>query len=195
MQLLLNLIKVSHSANLYLFLNMKETQKIWDNYKDELYFFILKRVRDTGAAGDILQNTFLKIHKNLDRLKEQTSTRAWTYSIARNEIANFFSKESLYVEKTGISDATPIDTYEEVCCFDNFIMELPHIYREAIELVYIQGKRQQEAADILKISLANLKARLRRAKELLKQKFSECCKYELDKNGDLVGESNCAKCE
>lgn len=174
---------------------MKQTQEIWDNYKDELYFFILKRVRDTGAAGDIFQNTFLKIHKNLDRLKEPSRTRAWTYSIARNEIANFFTDESVYVEKKGISDDTQIDTYEGVCCFDRFINELPHIYREAVELVYIHGKRQQEAADILEISLANLKARVRRAKELLKLKFSECCKYELDKNGDLVGESNCAKCE
>ncbi|MCM4161259.1 sigma-70 family RNA polymerase sigma factor [Antarcticibacterium flavum] len=174
---------------------MEETQKIWDTYKDELYFFILKRVKEPGDAGDIFQNTFLKIHRNLERLKDHSKIRAWAYSIARNEIANFFDKESLYVEKTGIKHPGETEIYEEVCCFDRFINELPGIYKEAIELVYICGKKQQEAADTLEISLANLKARVRRAKELLKQKFNECCKYEIDEHGDLVGESNCAKCE
>jgi RNA polymerase sigma-70 factor, ECF subfamily len=174
---------------------MEATQKIWEDHKDELYFFILKRVKEPGAAGDILQNTFLKIHKNLDRLKEPAKTRAWVFSIARNEIANFFNKESIYTGKIDSNDDPGIDTYEEICCFERFINELPEIYKKAIDLVYIQGKKQQEAADKLEVSLANLKARIRRAKDLLKKNFNECCKYELDKNGDLVGEANCAKCE
>lgn len=174
---------------------MEDTQRIWEDFKDEIYFFILKKVKNTGAANDIFQNTFLKIHKNLDKLKEDEKIRAWAFQIARNEIANFFKKESLYVEKPYDSNDLKINNYEEICCFDRFINELPEIYKEAIELVYINGKKQQEAADTLEISLANLKARIRRAKELLKKNFNECCKYDLNKNGDLIGESNCAKCE
>lgn len=83
---------------------------------------------------------------------------------------------------------------EAYCCFDNFINELPLIYKEPIELVYIKGKKQQQVAEILDISLANVKARIRRAKGILKKNFSECCKYEFDKNGSLIGEADCSKC-
>ncbi|MEM1121849.1 MAG: sigma factor-like helix-turn-helix DNA-binding protein, partial [Bacteroidota bacterium] len=66
--------------------------------------------------------------------------------------------------------------------------------QEAIEMVYIQGHKQNEVAKILGISLENTKARIRRAKEMLKQNFQACCKYEVNKAGKLVGEANCSVC-
>ena len=68
------------------------------------------------------------------------------------------------------------------------------MYREVIELVYIKGHKQKDAAKELDISLINTKARIRRAKELLKKKFQDCCKYELDKTGKLTGEPDCSIC-
>lgn len=172
-----------------------ETQEIWDRFNNEVYFFILKKVNDKTATGDIFQNTFLKVHKNRSQLQDETKLRAWVFQIARNEIANHFNKESLYVAKTHTDTDTPLQNYQHICCFDKFITDLPKIYRDVIELVYIQGKKQHDAAEILDISLVNVKGRVRRAKDILKKNFNECCKYELDKNGRLTGESNCAVCQ
>lgn len=61
-------------------------------------------------------------------------------------------------------------------------------------MVYIKGLKQKDVAIELNISLENTKARIRRAKDILKQKFKECCKYEFDKAGKLTGESNCSVC-
>jgi RNA polymerase sigma-70 factor (ECF subfamily) len=72
---------------------------------------------------------------------------------------------------------------------------LPEIYRHVIELIYIKGLKQKEVARKLEISLENVKVRIKRAKDILKQKFSECCNYEFDKKGNLIGESNCAICK
>ncbi|SRX55460.1 sigma-70 family RNA polymerase sigma factor [Aequorivita sp. CIP111184] len=171
-----------------------ETQKIWSQFNNELYFFILKKVKNEHATNDIFQNTFLKIHKNLCQVKEEEKIKAWVFQIGRNEITNYFKQESLYVGALNEDKETFSDKYQNVCCFDRFINDLPLIYRKPIELVYIKGKKQQEAAEILAISLANLKARIRRAKDILKKNFNECCKYEFDKNGSLIGESNCSKC-
>ena len=172
-----------------------ETQKIWKQFNEELYFFILKKVKNETATNDIFQNTFLKIHKNLHQLKEEEKAKSWAFQIARNEIANHFKNESKYI--------APIEEIEEIiseknqayCCLDRFINDLPTIYREPIELVYLKGKKQQEVSEILDISLANVKARIRRSKDILKEKFSECCKYEFDKNGSLIGEPDCSKCK
>jgi RNA polymerase sigma-70 factor (ECF subfamily) len=171
-----------------------ETQKIWSKFNNELYFFILKKVKNKDVANDIFQNTFLKIHENVSSLKKEEKTRAWIFQIARNEIFNHFRKESMYVEKVDTVREVPFQKYEDICCFDKFISDLPEIYRLVIELIYIKGRRQKEVAKELEISLENVKARIKRAKDILKKKFNECCKYEFDKNGKLIGDSNCSIC-
>ncbi|MGW8122166.1 sigma-70 family RNA polymerase sigma factor [Roseivirga echinicomitans] len=172
-----------------------ETQKIWSSLNDELYFFILKKVKNKDVANDIFQNTFLKIHKNSSKLKKEEKVKAWVFQIARNEIVNHFNTESIYVEKLNLNKEIPLQEYQHICCFDKFINDLPEIYRQVIELTYIKGQKQKDVAKELEISLENVKARTKRAKDILKKKFNECCKYEFDKNGKLIGESNCPICK
>ena len=171
-----------------------ETQDIYHKFSNELYFFILKKVQHKNIANDILQNTFLKVHKNLSNLKEEKKVKGWIFQIARNEIVNYVNAESIYRDKSSTKEEPLLDGPQFACCFDKFINELPDIYREVIEMVYIKGQKQKDVAIILDISLENTKARIRRAKDLLKKRFKECCKYELNKKGKLTGESNCSIC-
>ncbi|MFD1163481.1 sigma-70 family RNA polymerase sigma factor [Hwangdonia seohaensis] len=172
-----------------------ETQNIWNNFSDELYFFILKKVKNKEVTNDVFQNTFLKIHTNLPKLKKEEKVKAWVFQIARNEIYNHFNKESSDATKLDAIKDIDLQQYEQICCFDNFINDLPEIYKQVIELIYLQGKKQKDVAQALDISLENVKARVKRAKGILKNKFNQCCKFELDKNGKLIGESNCAICK
>jgi RNA polymerase sigma-70 factor (ECF subfamily) len=170
-----------------------ETQYIYNHFNEELYFFILKKVKNKNIANDVFQNIFLKIHKNLAQLKSEEKIRSWIFRIARNEITNYYNKESKYLPTTDQESINP--NYQDICCFDKFIDDLPPIYKEVIELIYIDGRKQKVIAKSLDISLENVKARTSRAKDILKKKFMLCCKYELDKNGNLKGESNCSACE
>ncbi|MEM6344622.1 MAG: sigma-70 family RNA polymerase sigma factor [Bacteroidota bacterium] len=171
-----------------------ETHDIWKAYNEELYFFLLKRVKDHNVAKDVFQNTFLKIHKNIAALKQKEKVKAWIFQIARNEVNNFYKSESAHLEKPEADQAIFEEEYQFICCFDKLINELPEIYREVIELIYIKGKKQKEVAEELGISLENTKARVLRAKNILKSRFEECCKYERNKKGKLIGESNCSVC-
>jgi len=171
------------------------TNQLWNKYNGEAYFFILKKVKNKEGANDILQNSFFKIHQKLHQVRDDEKIKAWVFQIIRNEIANFFNRESKYVEDFSSLTAENPNDYERFCCFERFINELPQNYQEVIELVYIQGEKQQEAAVKLDISLANVKARIRRAKAILKQNFKDCCKFELNPDGELMGTANCAYCE
>ncbi|MEM6772947.1 MAG: sigma-70 family RNA polymerase sigma factor [Bacteroidota bacterium] len=171
-----------------------ETQKIWNNYSNELYFFILKRVQQKEVANDVLQNTFLKIHRHIASLKDGEKAKAWSFQVARNEVINYFNAETTYQGKLDDSKDIPVESVEFACCFDRLINDLPDKYREVIEMVYVEGLRQNEVAERLGISLANTKARVRRAKEMLKTEFKACCKYESDADGKLIGEGNCSVC-
>ncbi|MEM6700228.1 MAG: sigma-70 family RNA polymerase sigma factor [Bacteroidota bacterium] len=171
-----------------------KVNQIWDIYKDEVYFFILKQLKNKDAAEEVLQNSFLKVCLYLNSLKEQKKLRAWIFQIARNEIINYFNQSSKQskTELPKLEEEQEID--DDICCLDRFVEQLPETYRATIELLYFQGKKQHEVAETLDISLANVKARVRRGKAMLKQNLQECCQYELNKYGDLVGESDCAHC-
>ncbi|MGM1057096.1 MAG: sigma-70 family RNA polymerase sigma factor [Bacteroidota bacterium] len=172
-----------------------ETITIWKTFNSEIYFFILKKVKNKDVANEILQNSFLKIHQNINQLKDSEKVRAWSFQIVRNEIANHFNNESKTYHSMNFNLLKNPDSYKEFCCFDRFISNLPKEYKEVIELVYIKGKKQNEVAELVGISLANVKARIRRAKAILKINFNECCKFELNEEGKLTGESNCAFCD
>lgn len=175
-------------------------KELYDQYHEEIYFFLLKRVNNESIAKDILQNTFLKAYENFHQLKQKSKTRAWLFRIARNEMINYYNRESDYVLRLPNSgkmvseNKSDFCCSEEFCCFDNFINELPEIYKEVIELVYKTGKKQWEAAEILKVSLPTVKARIKRAKSILTKRFKECCHYEVDEKGKLHGEPDCIRC-
>ncbi|KEQ30167.1 RNA polymerase sigma-70 factor [Pedobacter antarcticus 4BY] len=171
-----------------------ETQFLWNTFSKELYFFILKRVNNTSSADDILQNTFFKVHKNISTIRQDDKVKAWLFQIARNEIVNFYNQENVFKEELSNSEETENTQYQNICCFNKFINNLPVPYREVIEIVYIKGLKQSKAATLLGITLPNVKARIKRAKDILKNDFYECCKYEFDITGKLTGEPNCATC-
>lgn len=171
-----------------------KTQEIWQSLGDEIYFFILKKVKSKNVTNDIFQNTFLKIHDKLDQLKEPEKLRAWVFQIARNEIFNHIKHEINHSKKTNNDGLLVSDKDQIICCLDTFIDGLPQTYRRVVKLVYQNGKKQYEVADELEISIANVKARLRRAKTMLKKQLHECCKYEYNKKGKLVGSPDCLKC-
>lgn len=172
-----------------------ETITIWNTFNSEIYFFILKKVKNKDVANEILQNSFLKIHQNINQLKDSEKVKAWSFQIVRNEITNYFNDQSKTFHNVNFEIFKNPESYMDFCCFDRFISNLPEEYKEVIELVYIKGMKQIEVAELIGISLANVKARIRRAKSLLKINFNECCKFELNEEGKLIGESNCAHCD
>lgn len=169
------------------------TEKVWNEYSTELYLFILKRVNDSEIVNEVLQNTFLKVHLKLNTLKDIGKIRPWLYQIVRNEMALFFKNKG---KERQPDDWSSIGESEmELCCFNRFIENLPKRFREPVELVYVKGKKQKEAAEELGISLPNVKARLYRAKEILKRNFIRCCKVQLDRKNKLISSTvECTTC-
>ncbi len=176
----------------------QNTHEIWDSLKESLFYFILKEVKDEELSKDLLQEVFLKVHVKLDQLNSPDKAKAWAFQITRNQIAEHFRKTKDTVDLSVLSQVQISNDleYEEInfCCFESFVNELPPKYGEVITLINIEGKKQLEAAEELNINLSNVKSRVYRAKEMLKQKFVECCQFDLDEDGLLVGEQDCIRC-
>ena len=182
------------------------TEEVWYNFNQQLYSFIYKRVNNKVESEDILQNVFIKIHKNIDNLSEREKLAPWIYRIARNTIIDYYRKTGKNRQVEYNEELIPPeinykgDLYCEIkTCLKSFVGILPDKYRESVELSELSGMKQKDVAKELKISLPAAKSRILRGKEMIKQHFVDCCKFKLDEKGNLVGgdwpNENCEECE
>ncbi len=182
------------------------TEEVWDNFNKQLYTFIYKRVNNKVEAEDILQNVFIKIHKNIEKLNEKEKLPPWIYRIARNTIIDYYrsmgkNRHQEFNEELIPHEITPKgDLYCEIkTCLKSFVGILPEKYKESVELSELGGMKQKDVAEKLSISLPSAKSRIQRDREMIKQHFIDCCKFKLDEKGNLVGgdwpNENCEECE
>ena len=61
-------------------------------YKERLYWHIRKIVISHEDADDVLQNTFIKIFRNIDKFNQESKLFSWMYRIATNESITFINK-------------------------------------------------------------------------------------------------------
>lgn len=62
-------------------------------YQQRLYGFIRKMIKNHEDTDDVLQNTFIKIFKNIDRFQQKSSLSTWVFTIATNETLNFIDSK------------------------------------------------------------------------------------------------------
>ncbi|AOW20394.1 RNA polymerase sigma factor SigZ [Urechidicola croceus] len=169
-----------------------QTSQIWNEFSDSLKRYINSRVHNQTVTDDILQETFVKIHLNINKIKQQESLKSWIYTIAHNTMIDYFKKQSKIVNKTINLQENFDENFEHSHkdCLLPLINNLPQIYREAIILSEINGLKQAEVAKILDISLSGTKSRIQRGRTLLKQGFMDCCDFKLNESGHLTGTTN-----
>ena len=169
------------------------TEAIWAHLSSDLRRFIRRRVPDDHVADDLLQETFVRVHRHLGALQEADRLAAWVYQIARNVVRDHHRKAANPV--VALADTDPVDGAEDhlsqLRCrcagwLDEMIRSLPEGYREAVQLAEIEGLPQQEVADRLGLSLSGAKSRIQRGRVMLKGVLEECCHFEIDGRGNVM---------
>lgn len=69
-------------------------RELISQYKERLYWHIRKIVLDHDDTDDVLQNTFIKIFRNIDSFKGDSKLYTWMYRIATNESITFINKKA-----------------------------------------------------------------------------------------------------
>jgi len=161
-------------------------------------------VANEQDAEDILQDVFLKIYSNIDQVKDNDRIYAWVYRITRNSIADYYRKKRDTAEFSDLLEEGITDNGEDeiinglVLCLKNMIDSLPDKYKQAIMLTELGGLTQKELAQKLGMSISGAKSRVQRGRNLLKEKFFQCCKFQFDAYGNIVEyqhkENSCKYC-
>jgi len=159
---------------------------LWSEHRSRLRGYIAKRVRDTDAVDDILQDVFLKASENLQSLQSRGSIAAWLYRIAANAIADHYRSLRPWGElpdNVAAPESQRDYVAELATCLQPLIAEMAEAYRSALVLSEIEGLPQREVAERLNISLSGAKSRVQRGREKLRRRLLVCCDIETGRGG------------
>jgi len=150
---------------------------------DFLRPFAVNLTRDNEAANDLYQETLYKALANQEKYNSGTNIKAWLYTIMRNIFINDYRRK---VKQKTIFDSTPneflINQKQAVISNDaestirikeinRAISQLPEIFKTPF-LLYFEGYKYNEIADVLQEPLGTIKSRIHFARKLLKEQIS-----------------------
>lgn len=137
-------------------------------YQERLYWHIRKIVMNHDDTDDVLQNTFLKVWRNIDKFREESSLFTWLYRIATNESITFLNSKkkknmmplndvSEYLLENLMSD--PYFEGDEIQKkLQQAIIRLPDKQRIVFNMKYFENMKYDDMAEVLETSVGALKA-------------------------------------
>lgn len=165
-------------------------EELWDEFAQDLRAFLHVRVTDHGAADDLLQEVFLKLHRHLPDLRDTERVEAWVYQIARHAVASHFRRaratgaevpdlpEPVIEVEPALPDLRP--------AVRRFLDQLSTDHRDALLATEWEGLTQASYAARSGLSLSAAKSRVLRARTELKRLLEDCCRFELDGRGTII---------
>jgi len=139
-----------------------------DKYNQRVYWHIRRMVISHEDANDLVQDTFLKVWKNLDSFRADSELFTWIYRIATNETLTFLKKKK---RQYFISFTDYENKLEQSLTDDNYfsgdeiqlklqkaILKLPEKQRLVFQMKYFETIKYEEMSEILGTSVGALKA-------------------------------------
>ncbi len=159
---------------------------LYDRYAGVLYGLLVRILKDTHAAEEVLQDLFLQLWRTASRYDaSRGSMTAWLMVIARNRAISRLRRGNRHA----VADDAEGFLLENLPAAGNLEEEaarlqmatrlraamasLPGEQREALELAYFEGMTQTEIAERTGAPLGTVKSRVRAALQSLKQQFDE----------------------
>lgn len=158
-------------------------------YQDKLFHMAYRMLNNRQEAEDVVQDTFLRVYKNLERFDETHKFSTWIYRIATNLcIDRLRKRKPTYSLDAESQDYEGLDGYSMIPS-DNRTPELelilsdtqriihqameslPPKYKSVMMLRYIQDLSLQEIGDILGVPVTTIKTRVHRGREFLRKKL------------------------
>jgi RNA polymerase sigma-70 factor (ECF subfamily) len=172
------------------------TLHTWNNLQRELRSFVVKSVKDKSVADDIVQDVFIKVQSNVGQLRASDKISAWIYRITKNMVIDYFRKSTKAIQPADLDWESDHHEFNDCVArtLSAMLATLPEKYRVALELTDIENMSQYELALQLDISYAGARARVQRARKMLKAKMDEFYIIETDHYGNITVCENRTPC-
>ena len=156
----------------------KSQNILYENYKIPMFRLCLRFAKDKSEAEDLLQESFIKVYKDLKHYKNKGALGAWIRKVTLNiSLQHVRSKKNVFSNEE-LDEKAYVQKYEDFS-FDyldaqiltKLIQQLPPGYRAVFNLFEIEEYKHKEIAELLNISISTSKSQLHKAKAILKEKL------------------------
>jgi RNA polymerase sigma-70 factor (ECF subfamily) len=160
-------------------------QELVQRYERELYNYLRRYLGDAQQAEDVFQTSCLMVHLKCDQFEQGRRFRPWLYAVATNAAIDAQRREKrhravsldrsrkdarhdeprmtdmlLSEEPSPLAEASRLESGEWV---QGALAELSDQMRDVINLVYFQGLKYREAAEVLNVPVGTIKSRMNAA--------------------------------
>ncbi|MEX0905995.1 MAG: RNA polymerase sigma factor [Balneolaceae bacterium] len=157
---------------------------IMRRYNQRLYRIQRSYLLDEDAIKDTMQITYIKVFENLHKFRGESRFSTWITRIAINEALKYIDREKRYTELHIVDEdkqkqeqtMKEKNTPEEIAIQDDLknilektVNRLPVKYRSVYMMREVEQMSTEETAGCLNISQANVKVRLHRAKNMVRE--------------------------
>lgn len=154
-------------------------------YERELYSYLRRYLGDAARAEDAFQATFLQVHLKCGQYEVGRKVRPWLYTIATNQAIDAQRRNRRHRmvsldrrQDHGNEDMGPlvdllvsressphagIEREERRKWLGGAVADLPEVFKTVVTLIYYQGLKYREAAEILNVPVGTVKSRLHSA--------------------------------
>ncbi len=162
---------------------------------------------DAALAQDLSQETFLRVHRSVDDLKDSRARTAWIFRVAHNLAVDHWRRRTSRqdaltasldedaalldhsdVQTEELSAEQQLEEQEMSACMHGYVQELSPALRECLILRDLEGLGEQTVAQIVGCSLTAVKVRTHRARRQLREKLRTGCDFYQDPRGVLMCE-------
>jgi RNA polymerase sigma-70 factor (ECF subfamily) len=173
--------------------SLESFHRLYQSYSRAIYNFIWRLVGESADAEDLTQETFLKAHSELKKLRDPAQFKYWLYRIARNEVYQKLRKSQratvVSIDDEEVSyydfledDSSGLDPESQVLALElnrviyQALDAMSPKYRDVFVLAVFQKESYENISKIVGRSLLSVKTDIYRARLAVKEQLNKYLK-------------------
>ncbi len=151
---------------------MRDYENIVEEHYKNLYYFALNMTRNGADAEDLVQQTYLKLAKNISKIRDLSKVKSWLFSTCYRQFIDQKRKVNRYpevqYEETStdslMAEPSSIGGGVDSAAVVTALKSLKESLRVPLTLFYFEHQTYQEIAEIMELPLGTVMSRLYRGK-------------------------------
>lgn len=159
--------------------NKNAINELYGQYSSRLYRFAIGYLKSEEDARDVIQEVFIRLWSNREKLKEETNLEAFLFAVAKNTVISVFRKkisEKEYLEQLRfrvVKNSSDTEKQVDYALLNEKVQQLIHSLPEQRRRIYLLSKEKdysnKSIAEELHISLKTVEDHLTKARKYLKE--------------------------
>ncbi len=156
-------------------ISIQEYNQAVKEHTRSIFRFLHKSLKDTEAVNDLVQDCFLKLWQNREKVQPQ-KIKSWLFSVAYHALIDYLNQRSRQVKLDGdtqIPVVLPDTQFDTKAILDRALNDLPPLQKSILLLRDLEGYDYREIGEILELNESQVKVYLFRARQKVKEYIKE----------------------